>query len=286
MAVGAPVPIRESVGAAMRFVRANWRFIGFVSAIGAAAATLVAGLALAVPQLSLLTGIASAGVQAFVYAALVAAFLFGASAARGRVVTDGMRVWGAMLVVGFFLFLFFLVVTIPVMMVLAAGPMAPYLTDLQSAGADEEAVLGVMTRFMEENPGPVLALTLFYAALWLLLTSRLYLSAPASVDQGRVLTFETWKWTKGATWRIVAARLWLLAPANIFVGALGHLVGRGVGMDTLNPASAAAAVSSNPIGFLAYVAVTSFLTFALYAALEAGLSAYLYRGLKPAAAQT
>jgi hypothetical protein len=277
------VPIFESVGAAMRYVRENLRFIAAVAGVGAAVTTAVSALTLALPAIGLLTGLASTFVHASVYAAFLGAFLYGPAALGGRLFPDGGRVWAAMAVIGFFLFIVFFVLTIPVMIILFAGPLAPYLPELQSAGGDQQAVMEVMTRFAEENPGALLAVTLFYGVIWLLLTSRLYLAAPASVEQGRILTFETWKWTKGATLRITGARLLLLAPANILAGALGYLVGRLVGVDALNPASSAAAAAGNPVGFLFYLLAASFITFVLYSSLEAGLSSYMYRGLKPAA---
>ncbi len=52
-----------------------------------------------------------------------------------------------------------------------------------------------------------------------------------------------------------------------------------MGVDELNRPDEAA---YNPPGYLAYVAAAAFMTFALYSSLEAGLSSYIYRGLKPA----
>ena len=138
-----------------------------------------------------------------------------------------------------------------------------------------------MLEFAEANPGALLAVTLFYCAVWLLLTSRLYLAAPASVEQGRILTFETWAWTKGSMLRITAARLMLLLPANILAFAIGYLAGRVVGVDAMNSGAMAETASSNPAGYLFYVLVATFITFVLYSSLEAGLSSYIYRGLKP-----
>ncbi|MGD9980195.1 MAG: hypothetical protein AB7H66_01580 [Hyphomonadaceae bacterium] len=281
MADGA-VPIQESVGAALRFVRENLRFVGAAALIGAVGSVAVSGLAFAVPQAGIVTMIASGLVQAFVYAALVGCALFGAEAARTRWRTDGWRVWAAMVLIGFFLFIVMLVMTIPVSIVLAAGPLAPYAAELQSVGGDQQAVMRIMMQFMQDNPMAVFLVLLFYSAIWFLLTSRLYLAAPASVDAGRMLTFETWKWTRGAVLRITAARLLLLAPAYILAGALGHLIGLMFGVDTLNPASIAAAAASNPVGLLAFDFLRALIVLLLYAPLEAGLSSYLYRGLKPA----
>ena len=280
------VPIRESVGAALRFVRENIRFIAVASVAGAAALTLIGGLNLVAPQFGFVTTIVSSVMQVMVYAVFLGASLFGSAEARTRWLNDGMRVWAAMAIIGFFLFIVMFVAFIIAGIVMAAGPLAPYMSDLTEAGSDEAAVMAVMVRFAEANPVAVLLFTLFFATIWMLLTSRLYLAAPATVDQQRILSFETWSWTKGAMLRITGARLLLLIPANLFVGAIGHLIGRLVDVDTLDPVTHAAAASSNPAGYLAFVFVTGVLTFALYSALEAGLSSYLYRGLKPAEAQT
>jgi hypothetical protein len=275
------VPIRESVGAAFAFVRENARFIALVAGAGAGAVTLVGALALASPALGIVTTVLSTLVQAFAYAALVGAALFGNAAARTRWMQDGGRVWAAIALISLFLLLVMFVASFIASIVMVAGPLGPYLGDLQRAGGDNAAVMTIMMRFAEANPIALLLLMLFFGVIWMLLTSRLYLAAPATVDQQRILSFETWKWTEGAMLRITGARLLLLVPANLFVGAIGHLIGRLVGINTLDVSTAAAAASANPIGYLAFVFISGFLTFALYSSLEAGLSSYLYRGLKP-----
>jgi hypothetical protein len=121
----------------------------------------------------------------------------------------------------------------------------------------------------------------FYFLVWLLLTSRLYLAAPASIDAGRILTFETWNWTKGAVLRITWARFMLLVPAYVLMFALTTLLGRLFGFNVLDGASMQAALSTNPIGIIVFEFVSSFIVLGLYVPLEAGLSAYLYKGLKP-----
>jgi hypothetical protein len=279
------VPIRDSVGGAFAFVRENLRFILLVGAAGAAALTAVGALTLAAPVLGFATTIVSTLAQTFAYAALVAAALFGGGAARVRWMSDGWRVWVAMALIGLFLFIVLFLASIVASIVMVAGPLGPYLEELQRAGGDNQAVMDVMLRFAEGNPVAVLLLTLFFGAIWLLLTSRLYLAAPATVDQQRILTFETWKWTKGAMLRITGARLLLLIPANIFVGAISHLIGRGFGINTLDPATAAGAAQANAPGYLMFVFLSAFLQLALYSSLEAGLSSYIYRGLKPQSPQ-
>ncbi len=281
MAEGA-VPIRESVGAALRFVRENLRFVVLTAALFAVITVVITALSIFVPQASLATIIASGIAQAFCYAIFIGAALFGAGAVQARWRTDGWRVWASMVAVGFFLLIVMFVVTFVVSMVLAAGPLAPYVDDLQAAGADQAAGMRIMARFVQENLPSVLLALFFCTAIWFLLTSRLYLAAPASVDAKRILSFETWKWTKGSMLRITGARLLLLAPAYMFQFAISQLVYGLVGFNPFDPATVDAAVSANPIGVLIAGFVNSFVAFALYASLEAGLSTYLYRGLKPA----
>lgn len=274
--------VRDCVGAALRFVRENLRFVATVAGIGAVGTGVIAAAAAAIPQIGLLTSIASTVLQAFVYAALTAAMLFGAAAVRGRLVGDGGRVWLAMAIIGVLMGIVIFVVSIPVVITLIAGPLGPYAGELQTAGSDQAAVMTVMLRFMQENPVAVLLVTLFFFAVWFLFTSRLYLTAPASVDQKRVMTFETWSWTKGNMLRIVGARLMLLVPAYLLTFALSYLIGYGFGIDPTNAAAIAAVAMANPVAFLVYATASAFVTFVLYNALEAGLSAAIYRALKPA----
>lgn len=281
MSAGA-VPVRETVGEALRYVRENLRFVAIIALIFAVVSTLLSAVTLAMPQVSILTMVANGMVQAFSFGALLAGALYGADAVRGRWSRDGWRVWAAMVVVAFFMFIIMFVVFMVVGIVLFSGPLASYIGDLQTAGSDEARVMSILTRIGEEQPLPLLAATLFCAGIWLLLTSRLYLAAPASVDAGRILTFETWKWTKGAMLGISAARFMLLIPAYVLMFALTMLLGRVFGFSVLDAASMRAALSANPIGIIIFEFVSSFIVLFLYAALEAGLSAYLYRGLKPA----
>lgn len=281
MAAGA-VPIRDSVGGALRFVRENLQFIATVAGIFAAVSTFLALITLSQPGLGIVTMVANGIVQAFCYGALTAAVLFGAGQVRQRVALDGWRVWSSMAVVAFFLFIVMFVIFMVVGMVLLSGPLAPYVSELQSAGADEQRVMAILTRIGQEQPGAILLAALFCSVIWLLLTSRLYLAAPASVEAGRTLTFETWKWTQGAVLGISGARLMLLIPAYILMFALTTLLGRLFGFNMLDAGSLQAAVSANSVGLIVFEFISSFLVSALYVSLEAGLSAYLYRGLKPA----
>ena len=272
---------RDSIGEALRFVRENAPFIAWAAVAGAAAIALISVIAGAAPQLGAFALLAPGVVQAYVYAAFSAALLFGAGGVRARILRDGARVWLAMAIIGFFLFIVFVVIGMPLMFILTSGPLAPYTEELTRAGQDQAAVLAIAQRFAEENPGVILLITLLLGGLWLALTSRLYLAAPASIDQGRILTFHTWKWTKGAMLRIMGARLLLLVPANILAGALGYLAGRVLGFDTMNLAGMGAAAQANPAGMMAAAFVANFFSLALFSALEAGLSAALYKRMRP-----
>ncbi len=274
-------PIQDTVGAALRFVRENVRFVATLALITAAGLTLLLAIGI-YTQLGLLTGAAALIARAFIYAALIGAALTGAESVRGRIGADGWRVWAACAVVAFFMFIAMFVAFLPGMIVLGAGPLTPYVAELQVAGQDQAAVLEIMTRFAMENPIAVLLFFLFYSAIWLLLTSRLYLVAPASADQKRILTFETWRWTKGALFNITAARIMLLGPAYVLVNALDYVIATLPGVNMFDADAMVALAHSNPAAFFGYAFTTNFIGVLVYTSLEAGLSTQFYRALKPA----
>ncbi len=280
MSTPTQVPIQQSVGAALRFAVDQWRPIAVYSAYGAAATVALAAFSAAVAAMGIVASVLTTAVQAAIYGLFLAVFL-------GLPTRDWLRrggsVWAAMAVVAFFLCIVFLVLSLPVSMIMLAGPLAPYADDLQAAGGSEAAVMEVMLRFAEAQPIPILLMLLFFGAVWMILTSRLYLAAPATAEQGRILTFETWRWTKGATLGIIGARLLLLVPAYALVTALAYLVAALFGFNPFDAASIAAIAQNNLIVFLLYVGIRSFVQFVAFMALEAGLSAYLYRGLRPQA---
>jgi hypothetical protein len=267
------VSILDCVGSALRFVREQWRLVLIASAAGSLATALVLALGVASPLVAIVSDVAGWIIQSFVFAAFLTAAL-GLGAPRFDA-AGGMRMFAAMMVIGFLLFIVFFVLMIPGALVLLTGPMAPYLHDLQQAGQDQTAMMQVMQRFAIANPAPLLAFAAFYGILWLLLTSRLYLAAPATAAAKRILTFETWAWTKGMTLNVLGARILLLAPAFVLMGALTYLAARALGVN----------LSGGELGggpaFVAYIVVDRLVFFAVYLALEAGLSAALYRVLKP-----
>lgn len=277
------VPILDSVGAAMRDWRANLKFNLITGLIGAAALTLISFLSLSAAgnsSVAMLLSLASTVVGAFVFATFLGLYEYGPSRLRERLPSDGMRVWCAMAVVGFFLFIVCVVAGIPAFALLMTA-LSPYYGEIEAVADDQAAVFAIIERFAQENAGLILAVVLVYGVIWLLLTSRLYLAAPATVSAQKILTFETWSWTKNNMLRICGARLLLLAPASILVFAVQALAGGAVGANAFDPNSVAAAIMANPAGYGLTIFIGHAFNFTLYRGLEAALSTYLYRGLRP-----
>lgn len=270
--------IRDSVGAALRFTREHARQIAMLALVGAASMAGVALLVSVAPALGLLLNPVSTLISASVYALFLSAVL-GAGGAE-RLVPNTGRVWASMAVVGFFMAIVCLVLIIPVGIILGAA-LSGFASDFEAAGQNQAAALALMTRIAQEQPAPLLLAALFYAVVWMALTARLYLAAPASVDRRRILTFETWSWTRGNMLRIVAARLMLLTPAYVLVNALTLLVGRVLGVDVFSPDGVVVFAQGSPLGYAALTFATHLLTFGLYSSLEAGLSTQIYRALAP-----
>lgn len=262
------VPILDSVRAGYRFVASQWRALLapaiagsfallLVSAIGGAMAGQAGGVMLALFLQLLVVGAT--------YAAFLAIALKG-DGWRTGVAGDAARLIAAMAIVGFFLFLLFMVALIPGAIALGAV-FEPYAEEMVAAQSDPIAMNALAARMFQENPAPTLLLLALYTAAWMALTSRLFLVAPATVAENAMRTFETWPWTKGAMLRIAAARIVLLWPATFALFLVQAAVTQAV--------QGGAALLALP-GVLIIAAAT----MALYA-LEAGLSAYLYRGLRP-----
>jgi|CXWL01.1.fsa_nt_gi hypothetical protein len=271
MAAGG-VPILRSAGEAVRFLRTHWRFVLAVAALGAGAHTVtllvLAGNIVSLPLVAF--------VSAATYAALLGAALVGPQEARARWLRDAANVLGAMAIVSGFL----MVVAAAALFGAMSVALGPYAEELRQAGEDQAAVGVIVERALGERAGVLTALGVFGAAIWLALTSRFYLAAPASVDQRRIAAFASWTLTKGEMLRISAARLCVLAPALILTGALQSAWGALLGAPTSDLSALLNFAQAQPAPFAAYFAGGLFVQVALYAALEAGLSAYLYTGLR------
>lgn len=267
------VPVRESAGAALRFVREHWRIAALVGGCAAAAQTF---FLLALGPLSL----------PFTFMAVAAAYGFFLATALersdgrtfGAIAQNGARIVASMSIVGFLL----AVIAVVAFFVATSVLMAPYAQELQAVQQDEAAVQAIAERAMAEQPGVMQGVLIVALVIWFWLTSRLYLAAPATVDRQRVTVFESWVWTRGNAFGIMAARFLVLAPAAALLIALQLLAARAAGFSPFDLQGMATAAASNPLGFVLFLTVSQFFQVGFFGALEAGLSAYLYRGLKPA----
>ena len=276
-------PIQQSIRAAFE----GWRqdvpgLVPYAAAVGAftGVVTAMIGAPAGGNPLSalILQALLGAGVAAFFARALRPA-VGRPGGPVGAVFADALRVYGSMLIIGFFLMLVFGVALIPAVAVLGVV-LEPYQARLEAAESDIGAQLPIFQEAMQAQPGVFLGLLLVYGFLWMAMTSRLYLAAPASVDLGRVMSFETWRWTQGNMLRIIAVRLLLLVPVFFAAGLVGNVLASLVGVQT----SELGAVQAPNAALLALAqAGTTFVTLLVHSGLEARLSGYLYQGLKPPA---
>lgn len=263
-------PMRASVGAALRFVREEWRLVLLVAGIGAVAqalALLLLGATLMWPVAFLLIAIAA-------HAALTRAALSGGAQVQPNLAGDALRTLGCVAIVGLFAAIVFIVVLYLAMSAL----IAPYLEQAKAAGEDEAALRAVLETAIAAQPDLLRWMGLAGALIIFTLTSRFFFAAPLSLERGKVLAFQSWAATRGHLLKIMLARFVLLAPALILAGALQSIVGVLVGVPVGDPTLMIQRAFSNPL----YWGALQFLQTAVYGALEAGLSVHLYRQLAPA----
>lgn len=265
--------VQDSVGTALHFVRSNWRNIAVIAVIGALAATTAQMVGSLAPTLPFLTVAAVLLLNALIYAVFIGLAL------RGQplrfVWAEGVRLFAAMAVIAFFFCIVGFVLAMVGGIILLAGPYAPYLQEVSRASGDQAAVNQLLMRMWIQNPWPIVLLCAFYFAVWFYLSTRLYLAAPATIDRGRILTFETWSWTKNAALKIAGARAMLVGPAFVLSFALTYLIGRAAGVDLFNANTPA----PQPAAALAYAIISAFISYLVSDAISAGLSTALYRDL-------
>ena len=272
MTAGA-VPIRESVGAALRFVREH---VGFVAIVAAAAAFGQGVFALLGVDLAWIVAVLIAVLGA--HTALTSTALGLPRPLMPRLVGDSARVGGAMAMIGVLLAMLFLLVTFVAMGVLVA----PYQAELQAAGKNAAAAETILNRALAENPNVMNGASSLSALLFFAVTTRFYVTVPATIDRQRITLFESWRMTRGNFLRIAGARLMLLVPAFIFVYALQTLIAKAVGAPSSDPFALLTYSQSNLMGFALFYSASIFIQILVVSALEAGLSASLYRALKAA----
>lgn len=280
------VPLLESLQAALAFARTN--FAAFAPGAALVALIAVAPNVLAAQAMAgndiagTALGMALMGAIGAVFYAATLRRAMELPAATPNVLGlsfggDELRLIAAMAVVGFFLFIVFTVGMIPAIAVFAFA-IAPFTKDLQNAGNDQAAVAAILQRAIESNPSVFLGLMLGYGFLWMALTSRLYLAAPATVADKAIRSFETWAWTKGNMLRIIGVRIMLLVPAFFAASLIQSAAATALGLS--GPNLQAALAAAQPAALLVTF-VGGFASLLLYSLMEAGLSAYLHRGLRP-----
>jgi hypothetical protein len=266
------VPILQSAGEAVRFLREHWRFALMVGA-GAGLAQGATIMALGPTWLGLLMlGI----VAAFAHAA----YLRRAIPAEPQIALawDALRVFAAMAVVAVILTMVAFAASYGAMGVL----IAPYAEEAQAIVDNQEQMMALLDRAIAAQPH-VLYWTLGVVGLAsLLLTSRLYLAAPATVERRRIVVFDSWRLSKGNMLRIAATRLLVMTPAAIVVMAVQSVFGLGLGLNVGDTGALAGQAQTAPALFALFYGLAGAAQAAVLGALEAGLAAYLYKGLKPA----
>jgi len=263
--------LQDSVGRALRYVRTNWRNIVMVSIVAALATTTAQMIGALAPNLPFLTIGVVLFLNALIFSVLVRLALRGGPLAF--VWSEGVRLFAAMAVVACFLAIVAFVLAMVGGVILLSGPYASYLAEISRASGDQAAVNQLLMRMWIQNPWPIVVLCGVYVVVWFYLTTRLYLAAPATIDRGRILTFQTWTWTKNAALKIAGARALLVGPAFVLSFALTYLIGRAAGVDLFNMAAPA----PEPTAAFAFAIISAFINFLVSDAVSAGLSSALYR---------
>lgn len=269
------VPIRDSVGAALRFLRENWQFVVSVAAIAALAqgAFLLLG-----PNLAWMAAVLLAVLGA--HTAITSVAIGAPRPVAKGLVANAARVGAAMAMIGFFLGILFFALSF----ITVTALIAPYQEQVKAAGEDQAALQQIMEQALQGQPNVMFWAVAAGTVLLFAVTTRFYVAAPATIDRKRITVFESWRMTRGNFLRIAGARLLLLGPAFIFVSALQSLLATGLGAPTADPISMLTYAQGNPLGFALFYTASIFLQIVIYSALEAALSARIYRALAPAPA--
>jgi hypothetical protein len=279
------VSILDGVGATMR----AWRIdVSFNLMAGAASATVIIFCMLFVSigaSLNPSIGILAFTALSFIYAGIYTMFLRRAAAPTTlfefkSVAENAPRVWAAMAIVGLFLFLIVLLCAICVALSVSAS-MSP--AQLQSVQGDEARAQALMLSFLNQRPwfGPT---ALLLSSLVILsFSTRFYLAAPGTLDMRRIKSLDAWKWTRGAFWKILASRLLLMLPSAIVVYSVPALLTYAFGYKPYDVASEQAFSQANAGAYFIVNFIGVSLVLGVLLPLDAILSTYFYKRLKPAA---
>ncbi|MBL8550291.1 MAG: hypothetical protein JNJ73_09920 [Hyphomonadaceae bacterium] len=282
---GTKTPVFGAVAAAFATWRATlpriWTTVVACGALSAGASFATVRFAGGNPLLFFVSQLLVLAVFTYAYTAQSSAALDVPAEPRRRVF-DAARVYAALSVIAFFLFIVFVAAMFPGAIILAASVPVEDLQALNAASGDPEAAMQMFSQLFAAHWPQLLIIAALYSAIWMFLTSRFYLAAPATIVERRVLTFETWRWTKGEAWRITAARLLLLGPAQIAISLLQALLLAAFGAGPFSIDAMQSLLQKAPALHLAVLAPLHIVMQLLYWGLEAALSATLYKGLKPA----
>ena len=280
------VPVMEAARAAYRFWREAWRpALGALLVLSAAAAVQGYFAMTGATGWALLGTLVTLVAQIIAYGALFRlAFADERTGEPAFQTGPGGLQWGGMenRLLGATLLLLLLVFVAAI--IFAILFVIAMFVAVGGAGADLEGADTPQAVFEALGYRGVLVLgvtTLAAALLAIWVSVRLALVLPATASSGKVQVFETWRLTKGQFWRILAAMLIASAPTILWAmfsgGVEGALAEDGPreGVRVLPPATAAV-----------MAVVGGLVTGVLQAPLSAGLTAYLYRGLREPNATT
>jgi hypothetical protein len=291
MAHNGKVPIGECVNATGRFFRAHARAAAPAAAITAALMTPVQLLGRsALSEGDLLLSIVTFALGGFITAPLLVGlfragerFFAAPTPAPGQVALaldrDSVNVGLVNLLISFLMMVIMIVGGFTVMMVVAVMVMQSGITreqlEAMQASGDQAAIIKQFGDALGTRGQVIIGLmagALLMAMAWM--SARLVLAGPASAAQGRVLAFSTWTWTKGNGLGVLAV---LALVGMIGLLAVSVLTAPLTALTGANQAVA----HTNPVAWV-QTFLTAFGERWLVLTPFAGLSSYLYRGLRPA----
>jgi len=268
------VPVLQAVRAAEAFRRLNWRRVLGVLALVALGSTLSVGGALSETMNVRMWGeMLYIGASILAYTALLRlAFIdehpgdpeFEPGPQGLQFGKPELRLLGVGALLVFILVLAMCLAFFLVMVVVAGAGLGALTAD-----ATPESVAAAV------GPGgrtAVAVLLILFVVGLLYFSVRISLAAPATIARKRVTVFQTWPLTKGQFWPILAASILVGLPA-IGAGIITTLLTGILGGSADNPLALPQAIA---VGVVQGV-VTGFIVLPL----NAGLVAFLYRGLRP-----
>jgi hypothetical protein len=291
MAADGKVPVIAAAKAGYDFLRAHWR--AYLSGAGVCGA--LQGALYAAQMVYIRDGGGQFPLFAGALVATLLATIFLQAACMRHATRDeppgalaletgapAFRLLGVSLQITFFLVLAFLPVFLAFSVAMGVLFSVRGIDPTALNAQDPNAIIAAL------GPGGVLAmavigLALLAPVLWFY--ARLILASPATIAEGRMMAFQTWKWTKGNGWRCLAGVLLVSVPLGIAVAIISSIVQGVAGTPLDNPAAAIKdGELTRPLWlFWAVGALQGFLNTLLVAVASSGVLAYLYRGLRPAA---